>query len=155
MKKLLAAAFFLVTSAAMPGFAADTGSIRLENAFTRSAPTGGVGGFYVTIVNTGATDRLIAVASPVAGKAELHESMAEDGIIKMRGVTSLAIPANGTVRLMPGGYHVMLFGLTQPLVEGQSIPVTLVFEKAGRLEVSASVSKAGAAGPIVHDMKPH
>ena len=155
MKKLFVAVFFLITSAAMPVFAADTGLIRLENAFTRSAPAGGVGGFYVTIVNTGATDRLIAVASPVAGKAELHESMAANGIMKMRDVTSLSIPANGTVRLMPGGYHVMLLGLTQPLVEGQSIPVILTFEKAGRLEVSAPVSKAGGVGPIVHKMEHH
>lgn len=128
------------------GLAADPAPIRLEHAFTRSAPAGGVGAFYVTIVNGGAADTLVGVATPVAGKAELHESKMENDVMKMRGVARLAIPAGGTVRLAPGGYHVMLIALTQPLTVGQSVPITLTFEKAGSVEVSASVTKPGATG---------
>ena len=87
-----------------------------------------------------------AIASPVAGKVELHESKMENNVMKMRGVASLAVPAGGTVRLAPGGYHGMLIALTQPLTVGQSIAVTLTFEKAGPLTVSASVAKPGAMG---------
>ena len=144
MKSLVVAVLLLGSFIPAPGFAADAGSIRLENAFTRSAPAGGVGAFYVTIVNTGAADRLVAVASPVAGKVEMHESTSADGVMRMRGTASLAIPAGGTVRLAPGGYHVMLIALTQPLTVGQSVPVTLTFEKAGAMETRASVAKAGA-----------
>ena len=144
MNLLFPAVLLLSSFFSVAGFAADAGTIRLENAFTRSAPAGGVGAFYVTIVNTGGADRLVAVASPVAGKAELHESAMADGVMRMRGVAGLAIPAGGTVKLAPGGYHVMLVALTQPLTVGQSVPVTLTFEKAGAVETRASVAKPGA-----------
>ncbi len=147
MKFLVSAVLLLASFFPVPGFAADARTIRLENAFTRSAPAGGVGAFYVTIVNTGAADRLVAVASPVAGKAELHESVSVGGVMRMRGVADLAIPAGGTVKLAPGGYHVMLIALTQPLTVGQSVPVTLTFEKAGAVEARASVAKPGAIAP--------
>ena len=144
MKLLFCAVLLLAGFVPVPGFTADAGTIRLEDPFTRSAPAGGVGAFYVTIVNTGAADRLVAVASPAAGKVELHESTMADGVMRMRGIASLAIPAGATVKLAPGGYHVMLIALTQPLTVGQSVPVTLTFEKAGAVETKASVAKAGA-----------
>lgn len=146
MKFLLPAILLLAGFLSPHGFAADPAPIRLEHAFTRSAPAGGVGAFYVTIVNGGAADTLVSVTSPVAGKAELHESKMENNVMKMRGVASLAIPAGRTVQLAPGGYHVMLIALTQPLTVGRSISVTLTFEKAGPVEVSASVAKPGATG---------
>lgn len=149
--KFFLPAMALLLMAGLPAMAADTGPIQLENAFTRAAPAGGVGGFFVTIINAGAADRLIGIASPVAGKAELHETMSDNGVMKMRGVASLPVPANGKVALQPGGYHVMLIGLTQPLVVGQSVPVTLTFEKAGAITVQASVAKAGASAPMRHN----
>ena len=122
-------------------------SIQVTGAFARGAPAGGVGGLFLTIVNTGSADRLTGAASPAVGKAELHESIQDKGVMKMRPVAVLDIPAGGTVQLAPGGYHVMLMGLKQSLTAGGQLPATLSFEKAGRIEITATVVKAGAGAP--------
>ena len=86
---------------------------------------------------------LVAAASPVAKIVEIHEMKHEGGMMKMSAVDRLALPANKTVELGPGGYHVMLMGLAQPLKEGETVPLTLTFEdKAGKkqtVEVKAPV----------------
>lgn len=95
---------------------------------------------------------LVAVATPVARLAEIHTMAQEGGVMKMRPIDSLALPAGKTVELRPGGYHVMLLDLTQPLKEGDSVPVVLTFaDKAGRRttqEVKATV-RALTAGPAM------
>ena len=93
---------------------------------------------------------LVGVASPAARIAEIHE-MAQDGnMMRMRAVDKLALPAGKAVTLSPGGYHVMLMDLAQPLREGQSIPVTLTFaDKDGRKttqEIQAPVRALTAPG---------
>lgn len=127
------------------------GPIQVTGAFTRAAPAGGIGGLFLTIVNTGAADRLTGVACPVAARADLHESINDNGVMKMRPVAGLDIPAGATVKLAPGGYHVMLMGLKQKLTVGGHMPLTLTFEKAGKVEVEASVVKPGAGAPASHD----
>lgn len=129
------------------------GSIQVIDVFARAAPAGGVGGLYFTIVNTGSADRLTGVASAVAGKTELHENIDDKGVMKMRQLGILDIPAGTTVKLAPGGYHVMLLGLKQTVLVGEHIPVTLTFEKAGDVKVEANVVKPGAGAPASHDMK--
>jgi periplasmic copper chaperone A len=128
------------------------GTIQVTDAFTRSAPAGAVGGLFLTIVNTGSADRLTGAVSPVAAKAELHESIDDKGVMKMRPVAGLAIPAGATVKLAPGGYHVMLIGLKQTLTVGDHTQITLTFEKAGEVSVEASVVRPGAGGPAGHGM---
>ena len=128
------------------------GPIQVSAAFTRAAPAGGVGGVFLTIVNTGPAEHLTGVASSVAGKVELHESIDDKGVMKMRPISDLAIPAGKTVTLAPGGYHVMLIGLKQALTAGEHAPVTLTFEKAGKVEVDAVVVKPGGAMPDGHSM---
>jgi copper(I)-binding protein len=127
-------------------------AIQVTDAFTRAAPAGGVGGLFLTIVNTGPADRLTGAASPEAGRAELHESTSADGVMRMRPVAGLDIPAGGTVKLAPGGYHLMLMGLKHGLAAGGQLPVTLNFEKAGKVEVTATVVKPGAGAPAGRDM---
>jgi len=129
------------------------GSIQITDVFARAAPAGGVGGLYLTIVNNGSADRLTGVVAAVAGKAELHENIDDKGVMKMRPLAALDIPAGATIKLSPGGYHVMLVGLKQAVIVGGHIPVTLTFEKAGIFKVEANVVKPGAGAPGSHDMR--
>lgn len=148
-KTLLAAALTALTAAATAAFAHDA-AISVESAWTRAtAPSAKNGGAYMTIRNTGpADDRLVAAASPAATRAELHAHTMTDGVMRMRPVADgVAVPAGGAAELKPGGLHVMLLGLTAPLAEGATIPVTLTFEHAGAITVEVPVMKAGAAGP--------
>ena len=71
--------------------------------------------------------------------AGLHETVLQDGVMKMQHVDALDIPANGQLRMKPGGYHIMLMGLAKPLKEGDEIELTLIFEKAGEMKVKAKV----------------
>ena len=125
-------------------------SVKIDHAWSRAAMAGRNGVVYLTITAGRSGDRLIGVASPVAEKTELHESLMEQGVMKMRGVTALPIAPEQTVTLAPGGLHIMLLRLKQPLREGDSVPVTLTFEKAGLVSTKAAVAKAGAAAPAGH-----
>ena len=103
--------------------------------------------------------KLVSASSPVAGVVEIHEMAMEGNLMKMRALPSgLDLPAGKAVALKPGGYHVMLMELRQPLKEGETVPVTLNFEdKAGRkqsVEVKAAV-KALTAAPPAKDPHKH
>jgi copper(I)-binding protein len=91
---------------------------------------------------------LVAVATPAAKAAELHTMVHEGGVMKMRAVPSIALPAGKTVELGPGGYHVMLLDIGKPMKEGDSVPVTLTFaDKDGHRttqEVTATVRALNA-----------
>ena len=101
------------------------------------------GAAYMTITTAGAeTDRLLRAESDVARRVELHTHLIEDGIMKMREVEAIEIAPGEPTLLKPGGLHVMLMGLTAPLEECQSFSMTLVFERAGRLEVEVPVEAA-------------
>jgi periplasmic copper chaperone A len=121
--------------------------IRLENAWSRVAMQGGTGVVYLTITDSGVPDRLMTIAAPVATKAELHESFTEQGVAKMRGVATLPVVPGTPVTLAPGGYHIMLMGLKQPLKEGDSFPVTLGFERSGQVTATVTVRRMGGAVP--------
>lgn len=109
---------------------------------------------YLTIKNGGsAPDRLVGARSDVAKKTGIHRSLKEGGIMKMRPVQALDVPAGGTVMLRPGGYHIMFMGLKAPFKMGHKFPLTLVFEKAGEIEVTVKVMKAGAMDGMNMKMK--
>ena len=141
----------------LPGFlmlgfiataAAQTTTIQIDHCWARASVTK-TGAVYMTIKNTGnADDRLVAVATPVADRAQLHIEMNDNGIMKMRPLSAIDVKANSTVTLAPGGMHVMLIGLKQRLKEGQSFPMTLTFEKAGTLHVTVATQKAGATNDM-------
>jgi hypothetical protein len=140
----------LLLAVPMVALAAQNG-IDIEDAWSRAAMQGGTGVVYLTITDTGAPDRLVSITAPVAGKAELHESFNEQGVSKMRAVAGLAVAPGKPTKLGPGGYHIMLMGLKQPLKEGDRFPVTLNFEHAG--PVSATVTVRGMRGGMQgHDM---
>ena len=102
---------------------------------------------YVSIENRGrAGDRLVEASSPVARAISVHETTEENGIATMRPLDA-PIPGGGTLEMKPGGIHMMLMDLSAPLTEGETLPLTLVFERAGRINVEASIASVGADGP--------
>lgn len=107
---------------------------------------------YMAISNEGSEpDRLLAVEGDFAQKIMLHTTeFGSDGVARMTHLDGIEIPAGDTVVLEPGGMHVMLMGLTAPLTEGAHIPATLVFERAGRVEVEFAIDPAGAAAAEDH-----
>jgi len=126
---------------------AQTGALEVKSAWARATPgKSETGAAYLTIESAG-PDRLTAVSTPVAGKAELHEMTMQGGVMRMRALGALDLPAGQAVVLKPGATHIMLVGLKQPLRVGESFPLSLEFEKAGRREVNVVVEKAGAMGP--------
>jgi copper(I)-binding protein len=103
----------------------------------------------LTIENKGsAMDRLVGVSADIAGKIEVHEMASHDGVMKMRPIEKgLTIDPGKTVKLAPGGYHLMMMDLKSPLKQGDKVPLTLEFEKAGKVQVTLDVQAVGAPGP--------
>ena len=117
-------------------------------AWGRATPPGvSVGAIYLTIRNTGLDDTLLGVSCPLAHAAEVHETRMVSGVMEMREVPQLAIPAHGAVKFSPEGLHLMLLGLAQPLKEGMRVPFTLTFRRAGAVRGEATVIPLGALGP--------
>ena len=141
---MLAAAFASGTALA-DEYRAKT--LRISNAFARATPPGAkVAGAFMSIENQGKeADRLVSATSPVAGLVEIHEMAMDGGLMKMRAVKGIDLKPGATVELRPGGYHVMLEDLKQPLKQGEQVPVLLIFEKAGTVEIKVKVEPMGAA----------
>ena len=99
---------------------------------------------YMTITTTGAADRLIAAASPAAAAVELHETTMSDGVMQMGRVDGIAVSPGTETVLAPGGLHIMLIGLAEPLKEGGMVPLTLTFEVAGPVEMMVPIGAPGA-----------
>jgi len=137
----------LATALLLPLAARAQGAITVDAPWTRAAGQGGQGAGFVTIRNAGAADRLLSASTPAAGRTELHTMLRDGDIMRMRQVEAIAVPANGAVTLAPGGLHIMLIGLTRPLAVGESVPLTLVFERAGTVTLNLAVQPAGARAP--------
>ena len=122
-------------------------TLRVSNPFARATPPGAkVAGAFMTIKNVGPdADRLVSVSSPAAGLVEIHEMAMEGGMMKMRALKGIDLKPGATVELQPGGYHVMLEDLKQPLKQGEQIPIKPTFEKAGVLDIKVTVEGMGAA----------
>jgi copper(I)-binding protein len=130
------------------------GDLVITQGWSRATPGGAkVGGGYLTIENKGSTaDRLIGGSAEIAGKVQLHEMAMNNGVMTMRPVDKgLVIEPGKTVKLTPGGLHLMLLDLKNPLKQGDKVPVTLEFEKAGKVSLSLDVQGIGAQGPANSD----
>ena len=104
-----------------------------------------VGAVFMKISTNGTnSDRLIGGHSPDAEIVQIHSHTMDNGIMRMRPVDGIIIPAEGQAVLLPGGFHLMLIGLKAPLFEETVIPLTLEFEKAGSIEIGVVVEAAGA-----------
>jgi copper(I)-binding protein len=132
------------------------GSLDIADPWSRATPKGAtVAAGYMKIKNSGSTpDRLLSGTSDIAPKFEIHAMTMQDGVAKMRPINSgLEITPGETVELKPGSFHVMFVGLKKPLVAGDHIKATLVFEKTGTVNVEYDVLAMGAT-PVGKDSMP-
>lgn len=126
---------------------ASAAGVEVTGAWARATlPGQKVAGVYMEIRSERAA-KLVGVTSAAAGAAEVHEMRHQDGVMRMRRIDALDLPAGEVVQLAPGGYHVMLFDLAQPLVQGRQVQLTLEVETAGKREtvpVTAVVKAPGS-----------
>ena len=129
---------------AMSSAAAGEAGLSVDNAWVRaSLGASKVSAVYLTVTNRGAAaDHLAGVATARAQHVMIHESVVENGVMKMRRVDAIVVPAGEAVRLEPGGLHVMLMGVSPRFEAGERVPVTLVFERAGKLKISVPVRRS-------------
>jgi periplasmic copper chaperone A len=151
-----ACAAMLATLLATPARAgeAKVGDLVITQAWSRATPGGAkIAGGYLTIENKGAApDRLLGGTADIAGKIEVHEMAMNNGVMTMRPLDKgLTIEPGKTVKLAPGGYHLMIMDLNGPFKQGEKVPVTLDFEKAGKVALSLDVQGVGAPAPAGAD----
>jgi copper(I)-binding protein len=152
LRSIIISSAMLLISFAATAHDHRAGGIRIDQAYARSTVPGQTSGAaYLTLENKGdSADKLVSIASPVARSVEIHTMSMDGNIMKMREVSHIDIKPSAKVAMRPGdGYHVMLIGLRQALNPGDKVPLTLSFEKSGKVEVSATVegnaAKAGGA----------
>lgn len=123
--------------------------ISVTEAWARATPEGAkVGAVFAELRATaGAADRLVAASSHAAGVVELHDHIRDGAMMKMRRVDAIAVGAGQTVKLQPGGLHIMLMELKDALVAGETVSLSLTFERAGVVEVEARIAPVGAMSP--------
>ncbi|HTO82240.1 MAG TPA: copper chaperone PCu(A)C [Methylomirabilota bacterium] len=139
----------VMTLCTLPALAqAAQSSIKVEGAWARSTPPGAkTAAAYLTVVNAGKeNDTLMSASTPVAGTADVHRSFMDNGVMKMRPAGPLDLKPGASLKLAPGGYHIMMMDLKQPLAAGQTFPVTLVFKKAGNVTAVVKVQNSAPAG---------
>ena len=138
---LLGAATLALGCALAPAADFESNGLELNDLWVRASVPGQVNGAgYLQITNkTTHADRLLSVESDAATRIELHNVITENGVAQMRQVQGIDIPAGGSARLSPGGYHVMFLQLTAPFKQEGQVPVVLKFEKAGEVRVNFTV----------------
>ncbi|NLR72068.1 copper chaperone PCu(A)C [Novosphingobium sp. ERN07] len=139
----------MASAAAAHGYR--SGVLSIQHPWSRETAVGqAVGGGFLTIANSGTRDdRLLSGTSPVAAEVQLHTMTMDGGVMRMRQVTDgIAVPAKGSVELKSGGYHLMFMGLRRQLRQGERIPVTLRFQRAGNVTVQFAVQPVGSTGPM-------
>jgi len=148
------AAIMLLAATAMihPTKAQGVDALRIADAYVRSSGSAAqAAAAFMTLQNTGAaSDRLLSASTAIAGTVELHTVVKEGDVMRMRAVPAIDVPAGQTVTLQPGGLHVMLMDLRRPLAPGDSIELTLAFEKAGRRTVTIPVRALNPGGAPAH-----
>jgi periplasmic copper chaperone A len=134
----------LLSFLALPAWA----QVTVERPWTRATPPGAkVGAGFMTLKSKGVADRVVGASSPAAGRVEMHVTIREGDVMKMREVKAFEVPAGGSFELKPGGAHLMLMDLKRPLKQGEKLPLTLKLEKGGELKVELSVEALGARQP--------
>jgi periplasmic copper chaperone A len=159
----LVAAFTLSAATLAVAHAADfkAGSLEINDLWVRGSVPGQTNGAgYMQINNpTGVSDRLVSAQSDASNRLELHTVITENGVAKMRQVPGIDVPAKGSAKLAPGGFHLMFLQLTGPFKQGDSVPVVLKFEKAGEVRVNFTVKPStfnpGSAGEQGHGGMKH
>lgn len=157
---VLLSAVLLVVAVVSGAFAADKaapakGAPVIADAWAQFPPVPGRPGAAYLTLKAGKADTLVAVASPIAAYVEMHATKNVNGVMQMQRTGSLVLAKGATLKMAPGGYHLMLFGVKTPPAPGTSFPLTLSFEKAGPVTVQVPVRAFGQgkpAAPMNHDM---
>ncbi|MDA7949417.1 MAG: copper chaperone PCu(A)C [Hyphomicrobiaceae bacterium] len=132
------------------------GDITVESPWVRTTIPNRPAAGYMTVRNSGnSADAILSASSPVADKVELHTHLMENGVMKMRAVEKVAIPAKGSAEFKSGGLHLMIFGVKTPLKDGDDLPLTVVFEKAGPVELDFKVSTLAGSKKVKDDHSGH
>lgn len=149
MRTLIGALMLMLVAGTAAAHDTKLGDLTIAQPWARATPGAATAGAaYLKIENHGQQDdRLVAASTPAAGKVELHVHAMDNGVATMREVKAIDLAAHATVELKPGGLHIMLMDLKQPLREQENFPLTLTFEHAGSVEVEVQVGNAGAMGP--------
>jgi copper(I)-binding protein len=144
-----AAALVLAFVASAHAETARVGDIVIEQAWARATtPSAKTGATYLAVRNTGSEpDSILSMETPVAGQAVAHQTRLEGDVSRMSEAGPLSVPLGGALEMKPGGTHIMLMDLKGGLKVGQQFPLTIIFEKAGKVEVPVKVGKPGAMGP--------
>jgi copper(I)-binding protein len=148
MRTILLAAIFAISANAAVAHEYKVGSLEIKHPWSRATPKGAaVASGYLTIINRGTVaDTLVGGSSAAAGKLEIHEMKMEQGVMKMRPLPQgLEIKPGATVELKPGSYHLMFMQLKAPFEQGKNVKGTLVFEKAGTVEIEYAVEAIGGS----------
>lgn len=118
-------------------------SVQVENAYARAVPPGQPNSAsFMTLVNTSAVDHsVVSASSPVAATVELHTHTNNNGVMEMRRIDKIDVPAKGRTELKPGGLHVMLIGLQQDMKVGENAQITLTFEDGSTTTVDAAIQE--------------
>lgn len=149
MLRLIAALCLFSTAALAHDY--EKGDLHADHPWARPSVTAN-GAVYLVVHNRGSeTDRLTGATSDIAERVMLHTTERDGNIMRMRHVDGIDVPANGLVALAPGGYHIMLLGLTQELTVGETFPLTLSFEKAGDMPVEIKVEPLSFQQDQAHD----
>lgn len=147
--EIVAAVALTIAAAVTSVSGANASDLMVMKAFARASttPTAATGAAYVSLMNHGKEgDSLVSVSTPAAAMAHLHKSELVDGVMKMEPVEALELPGQGVLEMKPGGYHIMMMGLKQPLKKGDEIDVTLHFAKAGDVTVKVPVGGVADSG---------
>lgn len=149
----LAALVLLATAALVSPVKAQVGdSLRIADAYVRSSGSAAqAAAAFMTLQNAGpGADRLLSASTLVAGTVELHTVVKEGDVMRMRAVPAIDLPAGQAVMLKPGGFHIMLMDLRRSLNPGESVDITLVFEKSGTRTISVPVRALNPGGAPAH-----
>ncbi|MEC4589658.1 copper chaperone PCu(A)C [Nitrospirillum amazonense] len=133
------------------GLAQQAPAVTVTDAWSRPVPNTKIPGVVYMTVTATADNRLTGISTPVANHAGIHQSQESGGMASMHAVDSIDLPAGRPVTLGPAGYHVMLMGLTKPLVAGQSFPLTLDLDHGGPVTVAVTIRPLGAGAQAKGD----
>jgi periplasmic copper chaperone A len=146
IKLILIAALLLFLGGQLDAQSASVNAITVEHPWARATPKGATtGAAYMTVTNSGTSaDRLVGATTPLANKIQFHTETEDNGVSRMRQVDTIDLPPGAKILFKPGNMHVMIVGLKQPLTQGQTFSLILMFEKAGSIDVTVPVEGIGA-----------
>ena len=144
MRRFAIATAALCAAASVYAADAKVGNLSIDDVWARSGQPGQVSAAFMEIKNKGVADKIVSAHCDCAKATELHTMTMADGKMIMAQVPTMEVPANGELKLKPGGYHIMLIGLNRPLVSGETLPIKVTFEKAGEVTLQAKIKDKAA-----------